>query len=157
MTEAENTNYNTAMAEYRSLGTTVKAREEQNTIHSAFGPAPVIEGRRGVEVPSFNSFLSAEYRRDFAAFLKTGVVTEALQAGFDPIGKGFKFAAISAANYEGGATSGAPLFQTAPVDQNVIALAPPEMGIQKLATVIPTTMDLPMSRKKAHGTAAAKA
>lgn len=157
MTDAENETYNNRMAEYRALGTTAKAREEQNTIHSAFGPAPVIEGRRGVEVPSFNSFLSAEYRRDFAAFLKTGVVTESLQAGFDPIGKGFKFAAVSAANYEGGASSGAPLFQTAPVDQNIIALAPPEMGIQKLATVIPTTMDLPMSRKKAHGTAAAKA
>jgi HK97 family phage major capsid protein len=43
------------------------------------------------------------------------------------------------------------------VEQQIIELAPPEMGVESIATVIPTSYDLKFPRKASHGTAAAKA
>jgi len=153
MTAAENENYTAAMAEHDSIATSVAAREKMNTMRSTFGTMPTVETEQvNSERPAY---LTRKYRSALASWLKQrdhSAVSADLMVGADDLG-GFRFAA----NYEGGSTSGAPLFQTAPVDTNLIALAPPEMGIQKLALVIPTVMDLPMSRKKAHGTAATKA
>ncbi len=162
MTQAEEEGYKASMAEYETIGRTIAAREKQNTIRSAFSGMPVVEPEAN-NTPARPSYLTAKYRAALATFLASAGrnMPEDLRAGFDEKG-GFKFAGLAprhsaAANYEGTGGSGAPLFQIAPVDANVIPLAPPEMGIQKLALVIPTSMDLPMSRKTAFGTASTKA
>lgn len=81
--------------------------------------------------------------------------SQALRAGADELG-GFKFAGLSAASYEGGSTSGAPIVPSF-VEQQIIPLAPPIIGVESIATVIPTVADLKFPRKKSHGAAAAKA
>lgn len=158
MTASEEEGYKAAMAEYDDLGRNIEAREKVNTIRSAFNGMPIVEPEAAQANPDRPAYLTRKYRSAMAAFLvsRGQAVSADLRAGLDELG-GFKFAGLSAASYEGGTNSGAPLFQIAPVDANIIPLAPPEMGIQKLALVIPTSMDLPMSRKKAHGTAATKA
>ena len=161
MTPAENEGYTAAMADFNAIGETIKKRESINTIRNTFA-----NGQPIVEEPQANTerpaYLTAKYRTALAAWLKSNgqVASAELKAGYDEKG-GFKFAGVapsrSAASYEGGATSGAPLYQIAPVDTNIIALAPPEMGIAKLSLVIPTSMDLPMSRKTGFGVANTKA
>ena len=160
MTDAENENYNTAMAEYRALGNTAKAREEQNTILSAFpNGQPLVETpRNAVRSGMFGGrakWQTAEYLNAFAAYIMGRGVSADMSAGHDDLG-GFKVPGLRAANYEGGATSGASIVPVV-IEQQIVPLAPPVMGVESLATVIPTSTDLKFPRKKVHGTAAAKA
>lgn len=164
MTTSEEEIYTAKMAEYESTGRTIAAHEKVNTIRSVFSNGqPVVEDSREDNNSNRPAWATAKYRAALAAYLASGgkLATEDLKPGYDAAAQGFKFSGLSprrsAANYEGGTNSGAPVYQIAPVDTNFIPLAPPEMGISKLALVIPTSMDLPMSRKKAHGVAATKA
>jgi HK97 family phage major capsid protein len=157
MTVAENENYTNAMAEANNVAATIKARENMSTIRAAFPNGhPVVENREEA-VSGRPAWQSSNYRKAFAAFLSSRGrnVSADLGLGADEMG-GFKFAGISAAAYETSSTSGAVIVPSL-VEQQIIALAPPEMGIEKLSTVIPTSFDLKFPRKIAHGTAAVKA
>ena len=154
MTTAETEGYTEAMATFNAIGETIKRHESISTIRNTFANGqPVVEDPQADSVR--HGYLTAKYRAALVVWLKSRGqrASEDLRVGAEELG-GFKFAAAS---YEGGSTSGAPLYQIAPVDQNIIALAPPEMGIGKLALVIPTSMDLPMSRKTGFGVASTKA
>jgi HK97 family phage major capsid protein len=161
MTEAETENYNSSMAEYRNLTTTVKAREEQNTIHAAFGNQPMVEAARTSSrfagLMRRDAWRTEEYLNAFAAFIQSnGLKREAgLSVGADEL-NGYKVPGLRAANYEGGSTSGAPIVPVV-IEQQIVPLAPPIFGIEAIASVIPTTTDLKFPRKLAHGTAALKA
>lgn len=162
MTEAENEQYTAKMKEYRSLATTIKAREEQSTIRAAFGEQPIIEHEH-THLSAFRrsaAWRTEEYLNDFAAFVMSGgrMSGEHLRLGADELG-GFRVPSLrglQAASYEGGATSGAPLVP-AIVESQIVPLAPPVIGIESIASVIPTTTDLKFPRKKAHGAGALKA
>lgn len=157
-TEAETQDVNAALAEARGLDPQIKAIEELNTLRSAFP--------RGIPTANANavrqsaSFASAEYLSGLEGYIRSnGLSAENLGAGRDELG-GFRVVtrtgAMRAANYEGGATSGAPTIPVT-VSSEIVPLAPPVIGVESLAQVIPTTMDLKFPRKKAHGAAAAKA
>lgn len=98
MTTVEEQNYKQAMDKYRSLGVTVRAREEQNTIFAAFGdgrtitnPGALIDvGRTGANGNPYAQTRSAEtqtpeYARALHAFLSTGgkAHAEGLMVGAD--------------------------------------------------------------------------
>ncbi len=163
MTDGETENYNGAMAEFRSLGQTIKAREEQNTIHAAFGNHPMVENPHSAS--RFSAFRrdawrSEEYLNDFAAFIMSNgrIAGEHLHLGADEL-SGVRVPSLrglNAASYEGGATSGASIVPVV-IEQQIVPLAPPVIGIESIASVIPTSSDLKFPRKKAHGAAAAKA
>lgn len=160
MTDAENETYNGAMAEFRALGTTVKAREEQNTVRAAFGDHPMVEAPRATSrLSAFrrDNWRTEEYLNDFAAFVQSSgrIRGDALHLGAEELG-GFKIPGLRAANYEGGSTSGASIVPVV-IEQQIVPLAPPVIGIESIASVLPTTTDLKFPRKKAHGAAAAKA
>ncbi|HZP06770.1 MAG TPA: phage major capsid protein [Terracidiphilus sp.] len=161
MTDAESENYNTAMARYRSLTTTVRAREEQNTIMSVFpNGQPIVEQPRN-RVAAFRRvapWRTEAYLSDFAAYIMgagKGASGADLHLGADELG-GYKVPGLSAASYEGGSTSGVPIVPVV-IEQQIVPLAPPVIGIESIASVIPTTTDLKFPRKTAHGTAALKA
>jgi HK97 family phage major capsid protein len=63
---------------------------------------------------------------------------------------------IEAVLYEGANASGGFVVPVM-VDQQIVPLAPQEMGVRKLATVIPTTMDVKIPQQASFGTASAKA
>jgi HK97 family phage major capsid protein len=63
---------------------------------------------------------------------------------------------ISAALYEGSSTGGGYAVPIV-VDDQIVPLAPKEMAVRRLATVIPTTSDIKIPTKTAFGTATAKA
>lgn len=151
MSEAETENYKTAMSEYRSLGETIKAREEQNTLGVAFQNGQHIaepgRSRRAFNRP--NSWCTPEHLDAFADFIKSNGA-KIPGAGVD------EFGGIRAANYEGGSTSGVSIVPVT-IEQTIVPLAPPVIGIESIASVIPTSMDMKFPRKLAHGTAALKA
>jgi HK97 family phage major capsid protein len=160
MTASENEGYTAAMAEYNSVTGTIKARESLSTIRAAFpNGQPLVDNRERAEENSFNRWQSREYASAFKALVQSRGrdAGAALALGADELG-GFKFPGqrMNAAAYESQATSGSVIVPVQ-IEQQFIPLAPPEMGIESIATVIPTVMDMKFPRKLAHGTAAAKA
>jgi HK97 family phage major capsid protein len=160
MTDAENETYNAAMAEFRSMGVTAKAREEQNTVRAAFGNHPMVETpRSAARFSAFrrDAWRTEEYLNDFAAFIMSnGKITgEHLHLGADEL-SGVRVPALRGASYEGGATSGVSIVPVV-IEQQIVPLAPPVIGIESIASVLPTTSDLKFPRKKAHGAADVKA
>jgi HK97 family phage major capsid protein len=160
MTTAETEGYSAAMAEYNNVTGTIKARESLSTIKAAFpNGQPSVDNREQPEPSVFNKWRVKEYAQAFTAFTRSRGrdLGAALALGADELG-GFKFPGqgMNAAAYETNATDGVAIYPSQ-VDQQFIPLAPPEIGVETIATVIPTVMDIKFPRKKVHGTAAAKA
>lgn len=167
MSQAELENYNNAMAEHNGYNETIKAKAAVNTLRSALQAGGVTETHPERVNPetddnAFGRWLTKDYRNAFVQFTRSQgrIRPDALALGADDLG-GFKFPALPtvktrAAAYEGNANDGSVMVPLL-VQQTVVPLAPPEMGIESLATVIPTTQNLKFPRKTAHGTAAAKA
>lgn len=170
MTDAETESYNNSMAEHNSLCATVDARVKLNTVRTSFagGNGAVVETHperiSGHAEDAAAKWQTRDYRKAFIEFAHSQgrIRPEALMLGADDLG-GFKFPALPnmnrkalAAAYEGSATDGSAMVQLL-TQETVVPLAPPEMGIESLATVIPTTQNLKFPRKTAHGTGAAKA
>ncbi len=137
MTPAECLDYETAMAAVHALTPKIHQRESLRTINVT-DLGVVVDGKRHYHSET-QRVLSAEYASDFFAWI------------------GSNGQKVGAALYEGGDGSAGGFAVPSFVDQQIIPLAPAETGIRKLATVIPTVADLKLPRKKAHGTAAAKA
>ena len=99
LTTAESETYNAAMEEFRAIGRTMAAKQEQNTLHAAFfgpnrrmdpaallGAAPGENPTRPFAMPQTNPVVrSAEYATAFHRFVasKGTVRDETLLAGFD--------------------------------------------------------------------------
>lgn len=165
---AEETNRQLTTSEQESVDATTKdldalnaqiaSAEKVNSIRSMVNngqmltDGPARKARKGL--PAWQCI---EYRDAVETFLESRgtIVPDAFKLGYD--GSGFVFPALRGANYEGGANNGAIVYQTAPVDTQVIPLAPIELGVESIARKVPTSMDIPMSRKKQHGVANMKA
>ena len=151
--------YGDCMAQVRVLDGEIKEIESKNTIRNLMTNGMLIPG--GSSKPPANTggrlYSSDDLAEQNAYFASRGTqLADSLRERLDVFGGGFKLLGrINAASYEGGSTSGAPIVPVV-VEQSVVPLAPPEIGVERLATVIPTAMDMKLPRKKAHGTAAAK-
>lgn len=165
MTAAETEGYNTAMADARATAITIQAREEMSTIRSAFpNGRPLAEPSTVGESDPNTRWLTKEYRNDFTTMLRSRghSVSPTLALGADEVG-GFRFPALrgslrgmNATAYEANASLGETMLPLL-VQDTIIPLAPPEMGIESLSLVLPTTASMQFPRATGFGTAAAKA
>jgi HK97 family phage major capsid protein len=159
LSDNENTDVDAAMAEVHALNPQIDRVEKLNTLRSQFPTGRVIAEPTNATQPGRRGAFSSEYAADFAAYCASrGTnVGAALAAHRDEMG-GFAFPGTraNAASYEGSNAAGGYAVPSQ-VEGVFVPLAPPEFGVQKLATVVPTTMDTRYPRKAAHGTAAAKA
>ena len=141
LTETEATECDTAMAAVSALNPQIKKLEKNNTIFSMLTNGKLLAAPgnlRGARTPNAPVVLSEDYMNDF----HTWIGTRGQQVG--------------AALYEGSGPAGGYVVPTIVEDQ-VVPLAPTEMGVRSIATVIPTATDIKIPRGTAFGTAAAKA
>jgi HK97 family phage major capsid protein len=146
MTAAEEEHYKKHMESFRSFGAAAKAREDQNTIMAVWP-----DGRPGLSAPvgapddrvalsrrSDGRVLNHDYRAAFYDYLSSN---------------GQK---LSAALYEGSGSAGGFAVPVT-VQGQVVPLAPTDMGVREIATVIPTAMDIKIPRATTISLASAKA
>jgi len=157
MTDAEEKEYDLTMHAITSLSSKIQTKERRNSQRVTNQGSVLIEGGRQQMTPAHRQ-LSAEYAQEFFTYFATrgAQVGEHMAEGLDPSFGGYAIPGFSAASYEGGATTGAPITPLT-VEQQVVELAPAETGVIKLASVIPTVMDQKIPRKTAFGSVALKA
>jgi HK97 family phage major capsid protein len=138
LTKTEEQEYAVCMTTVRTLGPQIKAIEDKNTIRGNFpnGMALIVDGgRRHVKQPQ--KLLTADYANEFYDYVASN---------------GQK---IGAAMYEGSGPAGGYIVPLT-VDQQVVPLAPTDMGVREVATVIPTVMDIKIPRATTISTASGK-
>jgi HK97 family phage major capsid protein len=143
LTVSETEQYNKHMNSFRDLGASVRAREEQNTIRAAFAANGTPKFVRDNDAQQSRASLplqtlSMDYREAFNEYLSSN---------------GTK---ISAALYEGSNPAGGFIVPVV-VEGQVVPLAPTDMGVRAIASVIPTASDLKIPRATTISTAAGKA
>ena len=142
LTVEETRVFESNMATVSRLTPQIAAREKMSTIRQFVTDGKLIPGNENtngaVVTKPQPKTLSAEYVSDFFQHIVSG---------------GRK---TSAALYEGNNPAGGYAVPSV-VDQQIVPLAPQEMSIRQLATVLPTSMDVKMPIKATKGTAAAKA
>lgn len=138
-TENESTDLDATMAEIDSLNTSIARVEKLNTLSAKFPKGGVaLADIDRVAHKTAKKVFSAQYADDFFAHIAS--------SGRE----------IGAALYEGSSTAGGYAVPIV-VDDQIVPLAPNELAIRRLATVIPTTSDIKFPTKAAFGTAASKA
>lgn len=137
----EGREYDVSLTAVNALASQIKERERHSTVAAFFegvkalsSPTNLRQGR--TTAPPV--VLSAEYAEDFYGWL------------------GSRGQKIGASLYEGTGSAGGYAVPVT-VDGQIVPLAPTEMGVRSIATVIPTAMDIKIPRGTAFGTAAAKA
>lgn len=154
--------------EIAALNRDIENVESRNTITrfdpmqlmGASGPGPRTDFR--VQTKQ----LSPEYTSAFYAMIRNagkGPSDPNLAEGFDAAGGGFalpgfvpRTSRIGATLYEGSQGAGGYAVPIT-VDDQIVPLAPQEMSVRQLATVIPTVSDIKFPVKASFGTATAKA
>ena len=124
------------MAESQELGPKIATIESKNTLRGMIVPGVSPSDGAGARKPS-KKVLSADYQQAFHFWVTSGGQT------------------TNAALYEGSAPGGGYAVPIS-VDDQIVPLAPQEMAIRRLATVIPTTNDIKIPRKTTFSTAAAR-
>jgi HK97 family phage major capsid protein len=139
LTASEKLEYDTNMAAYDALTPQVKKWEAQNSILKMMGPNGMIltDGGRRTEIPG-QRMLSTDYRTAFFDYVSSNGQN------------------LSAALYEGSGSAGGYIVPVT-VEGQVVPLAPTDMGLREIATVLPTVMDLKIPRATTISAAAAKA
>src|SRR5581483_5162212 len=141
LTETENNEYHTAMAAVSALKPQIAKVERNNSIrqHLVEGKLIAAAGNlRQARTPNAPVVLSEDYYNDFHTWI------------------GSRGQQIGASLYEGAGSAGG---FTVPVivEGQVVPLAPTEMGVMSIATVVPTASDIKIPRQTAYSTAAGKA
>ncbi len=136
LTASESLEVDAAMAEAQELGPKIATIEKRNTLRGMIipgAPSSDVAARK----PGKRT-LSADYSQAFHSWISSGGQT------------------TNAALYEGSNAGGGYAVPIS-VDDQIVPLAPQEMAIRRLATVIPTTNDIKIPRKTTFSTAAGKA
>jgi len=124
------------------LGPKIKAIEDKNTIfqHMTGGKLiPAVSGTEGRKQKNgVVQTFSAEYAEQFLEYVQSNGQT------------------IGAALYEGSSPAGGYAVPVV-VDDQIVPLAPNEMAVRQLATVIPTVADIKIPQKAGFGVTTAKA
>ena len=139
LTATESADVDIAMAAVKALEPQLQEAERKSTIRAHFPNGSVLMvdgGRRVTQQPQ--KLLTQDYADAF----------------FDYVGSNGQ--KLSAALYEGSGSAGG---FTVPVtvEGQVIPLAPTDMGVREIASVIPTVMDMKLPRATTISTATAKA
>jgi HK97 family phage major capsid protein len=163
-TEDESKIMDECMVEINALNPQIERVEKLNTLRTQFPTGRVLtdlpaNGSKNARRNHKKRVLTPEYVDAFSdwAASRGRQTTPELMAGLDDEG-GFVFPVerrMQAASYESSNPAGGYAVPSQ-VAGEIIPLAPPEFGVYKLATVLPTSMDIKFPRKGAHGTAAAK-
>jgi HK97 family phage major capsid protein len=141
LTATEQSEFDVAMAAVSALKPQIAKIERQNTLlqHVVNGKLiPAAGNLRQARTPNTPVVLSEDYFNDFFTWIGT------------------RGQSVGAALYEGTGSAGG---YTVPVlvEGQVVPLAPQEMGVRSIASVVATAMDIKVPRATAFGTAAAKA
>ena len=138
MTADEQREFDTNMLAVQSLSPRIAEIEKKNSITKMFpNGAVILDGGRKYTVNKPVQ-LSAEYADEFYEYISSN-------------GK-----KIGAALYEGSSGAGGYAVPVT-VDDQIVPLAPSEMGVRSLANVLATQMDIKIPQQTAFGVAAAKA
>jgi HK97 family phage major capsid protein len=166
-TSDENLRFSAAQREVESLTAQAEEIRRKNTILNIDPRSLMLGGNpdvgaamTGSAIASPRRTLPPGYLTDVAACFKSRgkVFGPALQSVMDEVG-GFPLwgraprPGMSAALYEGVDSAGGYAVPIT-VDDQIVPLAPTEMGVRRLAMVIPTTMDIKIPQKASFGTAA---
>jgi HK97 family phage major capsid protein len=147
LTAAESMDMDMAIRASRDLEGQIKAAERNNTLKT------LLNVRGGQLIPSGAS-AGENGARGFVNPAPLRLSEEYADAFYGYIGSAGKN--VSAALYEG--SSGAGGFAVPiTVDSEIVPLAPQEMGVRRVAKVIPTLMDMKVPIKGSFGVASAKA
>jgi HK97 family phage major capsid protein len=152
LTTAESLDVETCMAAANALKPQIAERESKSTIRKMFpNGQPILDGAPS---PSWDGPAGAGNARAFQTNSPRKLTAEYADAFFDWIGtRGQK---PSAALYEGSGPAGGFVVPGI-VDQQIVPLAPGDMGVRSIATVVPTSMDIKVPRQSTFSTASAKA
>lgn len=154
--------YAEAMTYVNSIQREIQAIEGNNSILQMRGPGGAILADGGAPQPELSGrrTLGAGYAKALHGFLMSGgkIADPMLTEHFDPVGGGFPLptAGFSAALYEGSGAAGGYAVPIT-VDDQIVPLAPQEMAMRQLASVIPTRNDIKLPTKQSFSTATAKA
>jgi HK97 family phage major capsid protein len=142
MTESEVLDYDTAIAAVATLDMRINRIESKNTITRMLDSTGMLltDGRK--HDPRQSRLSPVRLSEDY------------LDGFYDWISS--KGANVSAALYEGAGSAGGYAVPVV-VDDQIVPLAPQEMAVRQLATVIPTTSDIKIPVKATFGSATAKA
>jgi HK97 family phage major capsid protein len=142
MTEGEASEYSVAMAAVASFAPQIAKIERQNTLHHMLTNGKLIPGGPGTigraRTAAAPVVLSEDYYTDFFTWV------------------GSRGQTVGAALYEGSGPAGGYVVPVLVNDQ-VVPLAPTEMGVRTLATVMATASDVKIPRAASFSTAAGKA
>lgn len=141
LTDAEDNEYRMAMTAVNGLKPQIAKIERQNTIRNMLVDGKLLTGGgnlRAARTPHAPVVLSEDYYNDFFTWV------------------GSRGQHIGASLYEGSGPAGGYVVPVLVQDQ-IVPLAPTEMGVRSIATVVPTASDIKIPRGTAHGAAAGKA
>ncbi len=163
LTTAESGIVDSALAEANSLTPQIQTKEKQNSITQMFKGGRLLTDEAPSRMVGSGGeryqprVLSRQYQSDLLSYLQSGgkKVSEGLADFGDPIG-GYPLTRFDAALYEGAAGSGGYAVPIV-VDDQIVPLAPQELAIRQISTVIPTRSDIKIPTKTAFGSSAAKA
>ena len=143
LTASEDSDYGMALTASRALSHQIASIEKANTLTAGpMGIIPGVEGRErsvqgrtlvGKQQPTF----SADYQQDFFGYIASG-------------GQNMGASLYEGSNISGGFT--VPVV----VDNQVVPLAPAELAVRRLATVLETHSDIRIPIKAGFGVAAVK-
>lgn len=158
LTAGEVAEYHNAMAHANSFSQPIEKIKSTNTISRM-----VTDGKlfADVNAPGGERMRPRQFSRQYAGDLITYIQSngkkqsESLVDHADPFG-GVPLVRMSAALYEGSNSAGGYAVPIT-VDDQIVPLAPSEMAVRQLASVIPTTNDIRFPVKSGFGTASAKA
>ena len=141
LTPSELLDVEAATAELQALAPQIRTVEAQNTLRGQFGlrgplSEPIGKGGSKAGQPK-NKALGKDYADSFHAWLSSGGQQ------------------MNSALYEGSNVAGG-FAVPVEVAGEIVPLAPPEMSIRKLATIIPTLSDIRIPRKATFSVAAGK-
>lgn len=158
LTDAEAMDIDTCMAAASALKPQIETIESQNTIRSVFpnpNPMSLVDVGRGPgHEPTWGSNGGPANARAFQKSAPKKLTAEYADAFFDWIAS--KGRTPSAALYEGSGPAGGFVVPSV-VDQQIVPLAPGDLGVRSIATIVPTSMDIKVPRQTAFSTASAKA
>lgn len=137
MTDEEALEFDTLMGAAKALAPKIQEREKKNTLRLQNNGGVIIDNGRQFQMPA-QRMLSSAYAEEFFEWVASG---------------GTK---LGATLYEGSDGAGGYAVPIT-VDSQIVPLAAPEMGVRKLAMIVPTVMDIKVPRKGSFGQATAKA
>lgn len=141
LTETESSEIDTAMAAVTAITPQIAKIESRNTVQQFLVGGKLIQAAgnlRQARTPDAPVVLSEDYYNDFFTWI------------------GSRGQQVNAALYEGSGPAGGYVVPVV-VEGQVVPLAPVEMGVRTVATVIPTATDIKIPTQSTFGTAAAKA